>query len=156
MRIISMLKYVILLLTIFMAFGSGAQTAQEGFGIGIILGEPTGISFKNWLSPSTAIDGAAAWSFEGHDALHLHADYLFHNDKLAKVEGGKLLFYYGLGARLKMQDHSRFGVRIPFGATYLLNASHLDFFIEIVPIMDLAPETELEFNGGFGVRLFFK
>ena len=45
-----MLKYVILLLTIFIAFGSGAQTAQEGFGIGIILGEPTGISFKNWLS----------------------------------------------------------------------------------------------------------
>lgn len=151
-----MLKYSILLLIILVAFCSAAGTAQEGFGIGIILGEPTGISFKNWLSPNHAIDGAAAWSFEGHDAFHLHVDYLFHHDNLAKVEGGKLLFYYGIGGRLKMQDRSRLGVRIPFGAAYLLRASPLDFFLEIVPIMDLAPETELEFNGGFGIRLYFK
>jgi hypothetical protein len=149
-------KYIVLLLTILVAFCSAASTAQEGFGIGIIIGEPTGISFKNWLSPTRAVDGAAAWSFEGNDALHLHADYLFHNGNLAKVEGGQLLLYYGLGARLKLQDHSRFGVRIPFGAAYLLRASPLDFFLEIVPIMDLAPDTELEFNGGFGIRLYFK
>lgn len=152
-----MLKYIVLLATIVAGSCIGAGTAQEGFGIGIILGEPTGISFKNWLSPSTAIDGAAAWSFEGHDALHLHADYLFHSDKLANdFEGGKLLLYYGIGARLKLQNNSRLGIRIPFGVEYLLNASPLDFFLELVPIMDLAPETELQFNGGFGVRLFFK
>jgi hypothetical protein len=151
-----MLKYTILLLAILIAFCSAAGTAQEGFGIGIIVGEPTGISFKNWLSPTRAIDGAAAWSFEGDDALHLHADYLFHNGNLAQVEGGKLLLYYGLGARLKLQEHSRLGVRIPFGAAYLLRASPLDFFLEIVPIMDLVPDTELEFNGGFGIRLYFK
>jgi hypothetical protein len=151
-----MLKYAILFLVILTSFCSAAGSAQEGFGIGIILGEPTGISFKNWLSPTRAIDGAAAWSFEGHDAFHLHADYLFHNENLTEVDAGKLLFYYGVGARLKMQDNSRFGVRIPLGAEYLLRASPLDFFLEIVPIMDLAPETNLEFNGGFGVRLFFK
>ena len=151
-----MIKYVILLSAVLITFCSAAGTAQEGFGIGIIIGEPTGISFKNWLSPTRAVDGAAAWSFGGEDALHLHADYLFHNSNLARVESGKLLLYYGLGARLKLQDQSRFGVRIPFGVAYLLEASPLDFFLEIVPIMDLAPDTELEFNGGFGARLYFK
>ena len=151
-----MFRYIALFLTVLTAFCYAAGSAQEGFGIGIIIGEPTGISFKNWLSPKTAIDGAAAWSFEGDDALHLHADYLFHNGNLTQVEGGKLLLYYGLGARLKLQDRSRLGVRIPFGVAYLLHASPLDFFLELVPIMDLAPDTELEFNGGFGVRLYFK
>jgi hypothetical protein len=151
-----MAKYIVLLMIIVQCFAMGAEPAEEGFGIGVIVGEPTGISFKNWLSGNTAIDGAAAWSFEGEDALHLHADYLFHNDKLAKVEEGKLLFYYGLGARLKLQDKSRLGVRIPLGIAYLLQNNPIDFFLEIVPIMDLAPETELEFNGGFGVRLFLK
>ena len=151
-----MAKYIVLLTIIVQCFAMGAEPAEEGFGIGVIVGEPTGISFKNWLSANTAIDGAAAWSFEGEDALHLHADYLFHNDKLAQVEEGKLLFYYGVGARLKLQDESRLGIRIPLGIAYLLQNNPLDFFLEIVPIMDLAPETELEFNGGFGVRLFLK
>ena len=53
--------------------------AQEGLGLGIILGEPTGISFKSWLSTTTAFDMAAAWSFVDEDALHLHGDYLVHN-----------------------------------------------------------------------------
>ncbi len=150
-----MAKFIILLIIVFQCFALGVEPAGQGFGIGVIVGEPTGISFKNWLTTNTAVDGGAAWSFEGKDAFHLHADYLFHNDKLTEVEKGKLLFYYGLGARLKLQDKSRLGVRIPLGVDYLLQETPLDFFLEIVPIMDLVPDTELEFNGGFGVRLFF-
>ena len=53
----------------------GAAEAQvEGLGIGIIVGEPTGICGKLWLSGRTAIDGAAAWSFNKNGNLHLHAD----------------------------------------------------------------------------------
>lgn len=148
-------KYVLMAMVFFQCLTFGAEPAGEGFGIGVIVGEPTGISFKNWLTAATAVDGGAAWSFEGKDAFHLHADYLFHNDKLAKVDQGKMLFYYGIGGRLKLQDDSRLGVRIPFGVAYLLESAPFDFFLEIVPIMDLIPETELEFNGGFGVRIFF-
>jgi len=41
----------------------------SGFGVGVILGEPTGISVKNFISRSTAVDGALAWSFDDGDAL---------------------------------------------------------------------------------------
>ncbi|MCK4431244.1 MAG: hypothetical protein KAW19_08060, partial [Candidatus Aminicenantes bacterium] len=53
-------------------FSPGNAAAQEsGFGLGIILGEPTGISFKNWIGSRTAIDGGVAWSFGNNDSLHL-------------------------------------------------------------------------------------
>ena len=44
----------------------GAQ--DSGFGLGIIFGEPTGISFKGWIGRRAAFDAAVAWSFEGEGA----------------------------------------------------------------------------------------
>jgi len=148
-------KYVILLVILLQIFGMGADITEEGFGLGIIIGEPTGISFKSWMKENVAIDGAVAWSFEGEDAFHIHADYLFHNSRWIKVDEGKLFIYYGIGARLKLQDRSRLGVRIPLGASYIVKDTPLEFFLEIVPIMDLVPDTELEGNGGFGARWYF-
>lgn len=151
-----MVKYIVGFLLILQFACFGAEPTMEGFGVGIILGEPTGLSFKKWIRPYRAYDIGAAWSFEGDDALHLHADYLFHYDDFENVDEGKILLYYGLGARLKLQDNSRFGIRIPLGLAYMLESAPLDFFFEIVPVMDLAPDTELFFNGGFGLRLYFK
>lgn len=150
-----MSKYIFILVIFMQFLAMGADVAEEGFGIGIIVGEPTGISFKSWLQQNVAVAGAVAWSFRGEDAFHVHADYLFHNSRLVKVEEGKLMLYYGIGARLKLQDRSRFGIRIPLGASYIVKQAPLEFFLEIVPIMDLAPDTELEGNGGLGVRWFF-
>ena len=55
----------------------------KGLGIGVMVGEPTGVSVKKWLDATHAIDGGAAWSIAGDDALSLHADYLFHRSGLA-------------------------------------------------------------------------
>jgi len=41
------------------------------FGLGIILGEPTGITFKYWASDKAAFDGALAWSFSKEDKFHI-------------------------------------------------------------------------------------
>ncbi len=61
----------------------GLLSAQEkDFGVGAILGEPTGVSLKKWLGARTAIDGALAWSFANESGFHLHADYLVHNFSL--------------------------------------------------------------------------
>ncbi|KPK98018.1 MAG: hypothetical protein AMJ90_10080, partial [candidate division Zixibacteria bacterium SM23_73_2] len=52
---------------------------EDGFGLGVIVGEPTGICGKLWTSGRTAVDGAVAWSFEGESSVHLHADFLYHD-----------------------------------------------------------------------------
>ena len=39
---------------------TAVEKIRQGFGIGLIVGEPTGLSAKKWLSDTTAIDAAVA------------------------------------------------------------------------------------------------
>jgi len=141
-------------LAVFLSLNSA--TAQEsGFGIGIILGEPTGISLKNWLGANTALDFGIAWSFTNNGSLHLHADYIIHNFNLFQVKKGKLSLYYGIGGRFKSEKKERFGVRAPVGLCYVPEKAPLDIFLEIAPLLDLAPATEFGLTGGIGIRYYF-
>jgi hypothetical protein len=128
---------------------------EKNIGLGIILGEPTGVSLKKWTGSSTAIDGAAAWSFTGGGSFHLHIDYLVHNSSLFEVKRGRLLLYYGLGGRLKTEADVRVGFRIPVGLNYEIEDTPLDVFFEIAPMLDLAPNTKFWFTAGVGIRYFF-
>ncbi len=132
--------------------------AQErGFGLGIIVGEPTGLTGKNWLSPNTAFDFAAAWSLRENNSLTLQADYLMHSFNLIRVDKGQLPFYYGIGGRIRFADRGDddLGVRIPLGLNYHFQNISLDAFFELVPVLDLAPETDFEVDVAIGVRFFF-
>lgn len=134
-----------------------AQVNGEGgnLGIGVMLGEPTGISVKSWNNARTAFAFGAAWSFGRNDALHLHGDYLFHN-WLNGVEDGDLAFYYGFGARLALSDpDARAGIRIPVGLNYIIPDAPLDLFVEAVPIFNLTPDTDFDGNGALGIRYYF-
>lgn len=138
-------------------FSNEVRAQKDGFGLGVIIGEPTGPSFKVWTSGKTAIDGALAWSLEGNNDLHIHADYLFHEFAVAKVEKGKFPLYYGIGGRIRFHDGNQddeVGVRVPVGMAYLFDNSPLELFFEIVPIVNLTPDTELDFNGGVGARFY--
>jgi hypothetical protein len=134
---------------------AGSAAAQGNFGIGIILGEPTGVSGKLWLTDRSAVDMAAAWSFSDEEAFHLHADYLLHNFDLISVSQGRLPIHFGVGARVKFEDESKLGVRVPVGLTYIFDGAPLDIFFEIVPILDLIPDTDFEANAAIGIRFFF-
>ncbi len=134
---------------------SATFAREKGLGIGVIIGEPTGISFKKWTSRTHAIDAAVAWSFEGENAFHIHGDYLFHNFYSIKIERSTIPFYYGIGGRLKFSDKNRFGIRFPLGITLFIVEAPIDLFFEIVPILDLAPSTELSLNAAIGVRYYF-
>lgn len=131
-------------------------TAQDsGFGLGIILGEPTGVSFKNWVGRREAFDVAVAWSFEGEGAIHIHADYLFHNFRLFHIEKGDLVLYYGIGGRVKTVHKTQVGVRIPLGLCYLFEKDPVEIFFELSPIMNLTPKTLFRMTTGVGVRYYF-
>ncbi len=149
---------IFLSIVIFILLFSCASTYGGNFGLGVILGEPTGICFKNWTSGSGAIDGAMAWSLGKHGSLHLHADYLLHNFSTIKVNRGQMPFYIGIGGRIKFIDDNKddqVGVRIPIGLAYIFPTVSLDIFMEIVPILDLLPDSELDWNGAIGIRYFF-
>ena len=134
-----------------------AIAQSRGFGLGIIAGQPTGISGKFWTGPKTGIDLAAAWSVEKHQSFECHADYLIHDFGVFKVDKGKMPLYYGVGGRLvDADDDTHIGVRVPVGINYIFATAPLDLFVEVAPTLDLAPDTDLNVEGGIGIRFWFR
>ena len=132
-----------------------AVARDNDFGVGIVLGEPSGLCFKAWTGPKTAIDGAIAWSFGDGEAVHLHVDYLIHDFRMFQARKGDLVFYYGLGGRVKAQKDSRVGIRIPIGISYIFAKAPFDIFLELAPGIDLSPSTDFWVNGCVGLRYYF-
>lgn len=133
-----------------------AGRAQGGTGLGVMVGEPTGLSAKTWVSGNTALDLGLAWSFVDDGAAHLHGDYLFHNFGAFDVDRGALPVYYGIGLRaIFRDDDARLGLRVPVGVDYIFSGSRADLFFELAPLLDLTPETEFRLNGAAGMRYFF-
>ena len=150
-----MLRNLFVLLFFISGLRAAAHAQDRGFGLGVILGEPSGISGKSWLSKNTALAGAVAWSLEREGALHLHLDHLFHDFDSMPVEQGIMALNYGFGGRIKFAEKSTVSIRIPIGLNYLLENAPVDLFMELVPMLDLIPTTEFNLNGGIGVRYFF-
>jgi len=141
--------------------------AQEKFGLGIIVGEPTGVSVKYWLTDNRALDGAAAWSLSNDDEFQLHVDHLWHNYNFFTLHAdGMPSIYYGVGGRVRFEDNdngrgkekddeTRVGIRIPVGLSYLAGGAPIDIFVEIVPILEIAPDTDLNLDAAIGLRYYF-
>ena len=147
------LKFVTILFSLI--FISITHAQSNGIGVGLIVGEPTGISGKYWTGSTTAFDAGLAWSFIDENAFQIHADYIFHNMRLITIPDGKLPFYYGIGARLKTATKIQLGVRVPLGLAYLFQNAPIDIFIEVVPILDLIPKTDFQISVALGARYFF-
>ena len=149
-----MIKF--LFASVFILSLSATTFSQDsGAGVGVILGEPTGVSFKYWTHSSGAFAGAAAWSFVDEGAFHIHIDYILHNFDLIKIPEGRLPFYYGIGGRIKASKDARIGARVPLGLAYLFNNAPVDIFLEVVPLLDLAPKTAFRINAAIGARYYF-
>lgn len=147
---------LLVLAILLVGIGSLRSHAQDkGFGIGLIVGEPTGISGKAWVSERNAVDFGLAWSFGNSGYLHLHADYLWHFPDAIEARE-RFVVYAGIGGRLGMpEDKGVFGARLPVGIAWWPRSIPLDVFLEIAPILDLVPATKFLVHGGIGARYFF-
>jgi hypothetical protein len=148
-------KSFFIIISFIIIFSGYSFSQDKKIGAGIILGEPTGLSFKYWLTEKTALDAGLAWSFLDENAFQIQADYLIHNFNLIKVSKGKLPFYFGIGGRLKFSTDVILGVRVPLGLAYLFDNEPFDVFLEIVPILDLLPKTDFTISAAIGGRYFF-
>jgi len=163
-----MKKVLVAFMLFALAFGIPEARSDNGLGVGLIVGEPTGISVKKWIGETRAVDAAAAWSFSGNESFQFHADYLFHNFSLLQPKDfkGRLPVYFGVGCRIKLKDTNEekgrndedtlLGIRIPLGISYLFADAPVDLFVEVVPILDVAPDTDLDINAAIGVRFYFQ
>ncbi len=129
-------------------------------GLGVIVGDPTGISAKHWLGQDKkkqAIDCAISWSAGSSSDFYFHSDWLKHKYNLVKVKDltGKLPVYYGCGIKLSSGEETTLGIRVPLGAEYIFAEIPFDLFVEAAPVINLTPSFEIDLNAGIGVRMFF-
>ena len=73
--------------------------------------------------------------------------------------------YYGIGGDAKIDDISSdnivsddldFGVRFPVGINYLFRDAPLGIFAELVPTLEVHPETQFSWRSAFGIRYYFR
>lgn len=162
--------FLTILVASFLIMNRTAYAQDTGFGLGFIVGEPTGISFKGWVGNTQAIDGAVAWSLGHGNVLNVHMDYLFHNYDLIRVGKGKLPLYYGPGARIRAWQHGEYwhhgewhptdghadiAFRFPVGLDYQFDGTPLDVFLEAVPTLGVLPATYFGVGAGLGIRYWF-
>lgn len=154
-QIASLIASLTAVLLLYIAFTPSALAQQRPLGVGLILGDPTGISFKYWKSRGNAYDAGATWSLDADDAFQLHGDYLWHNFDLTGEE--RTPVYYGLGARLRLGgDQAGLGARLPIGITHILTQEPIDIFFEVAPVISVLPDPGLDLEAGVGVRYYFQ
>jgi hypothetical protein len=157
---------VICLLT---ATAGAEELFHKGQEIDLIFPEPAGIGYTNWLSEAAiGASSAPASSLAGINSFELHADWLWHNYDLIKTRQllQSLSLYYGVGGRMKLQETNprkddeddetaRLGMRSPLGISYAFQEKPVELFAEVVPILDILPETRLGVGVGVGARYTF-
>ncbi|MFA6540760.1 MAG: hypothetical protein WCT99_04095 [Bacteroidota bacterium] len=157
----------IIVTTLFIAV-QGASAQQGPFGLGVIIGEPTGISAKLWTSSATAFDFGLGWSvggdrignyngyYNGESRVHFHMDYLWHSFEAIQSEE-RFPLYYGIGGRVNSGGgyNSSVAIRGVFGIEWLPKETPIDIFLELVPSLQLTSSTGFGIDAGFGVRYFF-
>jgi len=142
-----------------------SRGADKGtLGVGIILGEPTGITARLYIKDDQAVQGAIGSAFIG-GGLQIHGDYVFHPYILQTRPSFVLPVYFGPGLRLidytDGRDDSSFaiGARLVGGLLFDFKDVPLDAFIEVAGVLEYefrdGAGAGIKLNAGAGVRYYF-
>ncbi len=162
----------------------GVINDKKWIGFGPVIGESAGLSIKWWKlgsfdlktgfehheaflkswfsSHSYWLPLKRAWAFQvsypliQDGYLHVHLDHLWHHYTFSHVDVGMFLFYWGLGARVRLdEDENVYGFRGVLGMSMLCIDFPVEFFLEAAPVYDIEPEYKLDYNAGIGIRIYF-
>lgn len=157
-----------LVLGMMMILAKPIAAQDHGFGLGLILGEPTGLSAKLWTSKVNAFDfglgvsvGGDRISYIGNynngSRVHFHMDYLWHSFN-AISSSERFPLYYGIGGRFNSGGgyDGSLGIRGVFGIAWFPHSTPIDVFFELVPVLQLTSSFGFGIDAGLGIRYFFE
>lgn len=148
---------ILLTLVCLLAAGLSPAAAQTSgaIGAGVVVGSPTGLTGKFWLSEGHALDLGLGFS----EHVSIYGDYLWHSwSALPQPAQGKLPGYLGLGVQIgdSSRHDSGLGLRAVAGLAYWLPRNPVEIFLEAVPVLELSDDTGLHLSAALGVRYYFK
>ena len=127
--------------------------SKDDIGVGVMVGDPIGITAKYWFNDTRAIDMGMGFSPD----LKIYGDYLWHSwNAFPQPSQGKLGADIGLGTRLVFaHDDTHLGLRMVAGLTYWIPNKPIEIFAEVAPVLEVSPQTTTDLDGGVGVRFYF-
>ncbi|MEX0686207.1 MAG: hypothetical protein WD267_05115 [Balneolales bacterium] len=158
-----MKKLYLVLIAVCMLLTVRQSEAQDRkFGLGVMLGEPTGLSAKLWTSSSNALAFGLGWSTyhprydDNGLRIHAHMDYLWHSFDSIKSEE-QFVLHYGVGVRFKDRgsDNGSLALRGVGGINWLPRNMPIDVFLELAPSLELTPSTGFGLDAALGARFYF-
>lgn len=138
----------------FLVVTASSAADRNGFGIGPVVGEPTGLNAQFFWDKSSAVDIGAAWSWD--EWLLLSADFQMYDYFMDMPRDWKWFYGGGVYMTVANDDHddNTLGVRVPIGLKYHFPYSIVDVWGEAAPGIELAPDTKFAFQGGIGLTFW--
>lgn len=144
-------------LTVLVIAGIGMGIAHASlFGLGPMIGAPTGLSAKLYTSYGMGhadLDAGLGYNWYRDTSYEAYGDLQFHTASLtSRVEAeGAVTLYTGVGAQVRLSGQSknptvRAALRMPFGIEYISTKVPIGLFMEAVPIFNLGT-TDNYFGG---------
>jgi hypothetical protein len=156
---------MLMVAVVVMALVAAVRPARAEVGIGIFVGQPTGLDLKLDLQRKTALDIVAGWKgFEdrNHDG-YAHLTFLVN---LGNARGSSIVvpFRLGIGGAVwdrggDFGDDINVAVRAPFEVGIRFRRTPLEIYGEVALVLVLLDENDNEDNvdadGGVGLRIYF-
>ena len=131
----------------------------EGLGLGLAVGDPTGLAIAHRPVQSFTMAGVFGWSLQ-EAKMHAHCDFLYRVYKAQPSESAVTIdIAAGAGPTLNLgvsnDDDTGLGVRVVGVASINFNDKPFDLYLDVAPVIGLIPETALFFNSTLGFRGWF-
>ena len=144
-------------LVIGIVIAARSTPARADFGIGVFLGEPTGLDMKVGLGPRTGLDILLGFtSFRGR-AGYGHLTYLV-TPLISQGRSVLVPLRLGVGGAIYDAGDLAFAFRAPFEVGLRLRRTPLEFYGEIALLLTLvspAADPFADLQAGIGFRVFF-
>jgi hypothetical protein len=147
-----------LLVLSFASLAPAALAKNEVSGIGLMIGDTTGFTFKSYIKKNLAFDVAVglASGYGVFPGFSTQADVMW-TKEMVKVEAGALLFYFGGGAFWAQNTTTNVetGIRGLTGAEYFFHKSKWAAFAELAPTFTATYRPGVYLHGAIGARYYF-
>ncbi|GMV53891.1 MAG: hypothetical protein D8M52_09115 [Chlorobi bacterium] len=142
---------------------------RKSFGIGIVLGDPLGLTAKYWLNREESIAASLGTSYFGWPRVQV--DYLqqintFRSRVTTTYIGGGVGVGLGSGhdwyiagddsTAWYKREQSKTGIAVRFvaGINVIPRRSHFEYYVEVAPNLGLLSGFGLALDAGLGVRYY--